>query len=92
MATQTPVEKFRAGQVGCALWENAVSFKGQERMLLKASLSKRYKAEDGTWKSSQSFSRDEIPLAIYCLMMAFAAIVEREKDSQEKAVDEEAVV
>jgi len=32
---------------------------------------RRYKDKDGDWKSSQRFSRNEIPLAIYCLQQAF---------------------
>jgi len=42
----------------------------------------RYKDKDRTWKSSGNFSRNEIPMAVYCLFMAFAAMVE-EKDGEE---------
>jgi hypothetical protein len=34
---------------------------------LKATLERRFKDASGTWKSSNSFSRNEIPLAIHCL-------------------------
>jgi len=40
------------------------------------------KDKDGTWKSSGSFSRNEIPMAVYCLFKAFAAMVE-EKDGED---------
>ena len=32
---------------------------------------------DGTWKTSQSFSRNEIPLAIYMLQRTFEAMIEK---------------
>jgi hypothetical protein len=61
--------------------------------VLKASVSRRYKDRDGNWKSSQSFSRNEIPLAIYCLRKAFEKIIEKEtaQGSSNGSVEEEAV-
>ena len=46
--------------------------------MLKASVERRYKDKDGAWKSSSSFSRNEIPLAVYVLEKAFEAIVSEE--------------
>ena len=71
-----PVKKFRAGTVSAALWENEATVKGKTVTMLKASIERRYRDSSGTWKSSNSFSRNEIPLAIYCLQKAFEAIVE----------------
>jgi hypothetical protein len=76
-----PVKKFQAGSVSCALWENEISVNGSKTLVLKASLQRRYKDKDGTWKSSTSFSRNEIPLAIYCLTQAFKAMVEGDEQS-----------
>ena len=47
--------------------------------MLKATVERRYMDRNGTWKSSQSFSRNEIPLAIYVLQKAFETIIEGEK-------------
>ena len=71
-----PVMKFQAGLLSCALWENEISVNGQQKVVLKASVNRRYKDKDGSWKSSGSFSRNEIPLAIYGLMQAFKVMVE----------------
>ena len=77
MTGQTPVAKFRAGQVSSALWQNDIQVRGQTVKILKASVQRRYKdKETGEWKSSMSFSRNEIPLAIYCLQKAFEKIIE----------------
>ena len=77
-----PVKKFSAGSVSSAIWENDAVVNGKRVGILKATVERRYKDKDGTWKSSGSFSRNEIPLAVYCLIRAFAAMVE-EKDEDE---------
>ena len=72
-----PLKKFSAGSISCALWENEVTTaNGRKVPMLKATIERRYKDRDGTWKSSGSFSRNEIPLAIHCLNKAFEAMVE----------------
>ena len=86
-----PAAKFTAGQVSAAIWENEVTTKnGQKVTMLKATVERRYKDRDGQWKSSGSFSRNEIPLAIYCLQKSFEHIVESRKD-EDGGVEEEAV-
>ena len=76
-----PKMKFRAGSVSSALWENEVRINGDSVVLLKASIERSYKGKDGQWKTSTSFGRNEIPLAIFCLQKAFEAIIEREQAS-----------
>lgn len=51
---------------------------GASKTLLKASVSRRYKDKNSEWKSSQSFSRNEIFLAIHCLSKAVGKIIEEE--------------
>ncbi|HOW74285.1 MAG TPA: hypothetical protein PKY77_27085 [Phycisphaerae bacterium] len=77
-----PVKKFSAGSVSCALWENEATVDGRKVGVLRATVERRYKDKDGTWKSSGSFSRNEIPMAVYCLFKAFAAMVE-ERDAED---------
>ena len=79
MTTQQPLARFRAGQISCAIWENEINVSGTTKTVLKASVSRRYKDRDGEWKSSQSFSRNEILLAIHCLRQAVAKIIEEEQ-------------
>jgi len=50
---------------------------------MKATIDRRYKDKDGTWKSSGSFSRNEIPLAVFCLLKAFAAMAEENEGEEE---------
>jgi len=59
--------------------------------LAKASVNRRYKDSAGNWQSSQSFSRNEIPLAIYVLQKAFEAMIEKPREAKE-ATEEAAEV
>jgi hypothetical protein len=79
MTKQQPVAKVRAGRTSCAVFENNIEVNGQTRTILKATVARRYMDKDGSWKSSNSFSRNEIPVAIYCLIRAFDAMVDRER-------------
>jgi len=93
MQENNPIAKFRAGSVTCAVWENEITVGGQQQKMLKAQVSRRYKDRNGTWKTTQSLSRNEIPLAIYVLGKAFAAMIERPADQDEQGdVEQELVV
>ena len=84
-----PVHKIRAGPVVVALWENDAVVNGRNVSMLKATVERRYKDAGGSWKSSNSFARNDIPLAMYCLQKAFDHIVE--KHAEEEPVSEEVV-
>lgn len=90
MTGQKPIAKFKAGaQVSVAIWENPIEVKGKTVTMLKATVQRRYKDKDGNWKSSQSFSRNEIPLAIYCLQQAFEKMLgENDGDTDNNAEEE----
>ncbi len=61
-------------------------------------MTRRYKDSSGEWRSSGSFSRNEIPMAVYCLQKAFEDILERDNERADKEraengrVDEEVVI
>jgi len=65
------------------LWNNDAVVNGKKASILKATIDRRYKDKDGTWKSSGSFSRNEIPLAVFCLLKAFAAMAEENEGEEE---------
>jgi len=83
MSGQKPVAKYQAGQISAAIWENEISVNGRQVTVLKATVQRRYKDKDGDWKSSGSFSRNEIPLAIYCLEKSFEHMIEGQKDEDD---------
>ena len=83
MANNEPIRKFQAGHVTRAVWENVVTVNGKPQTIVKATVDRRYLGRDGTWKTSQSFSRNEIPLAIYVLQKAFEAMIEKPSEGGE---------
>jgi len=91
MSGQKPLVKFRAGQVSCALWENEINVNGNLKTVLKASIQRRYKTDAG-WKSSTSFGRNEIPLAMFCMARAFDKIIQEETAANGNDSVEEEVV
>jgi len=93
MAGQKPVAKFNAGQVSAAIWPNEITVKnGHKATMLKATVQRRFKDKDGQWKSSGSFARNEIPLAIYCLEKCFEHMIESQKEEINSKVEEEIVM
>lgn len=93
MTGQKPICKIQAGQVSAALWENKVTTKnGNEVDLLKATVQRRFKDKDGNWKSSNSFGRNQIPLAIYCLRKAFEKIIDEQNSNNNSETEEELVM
>jgi len=72
------------------MWENEVTVNGRKINMMKATVERRYRSKDGEWKSSGSFSRNEIPLVQWCLDKAFTAMIEEQSTADEK-VDEEQV-
>ena len=89
--TEQPIAKFRAGQVSCALWENLVDVKGRPMTILKATVERRFKNKSGHWQSSNSYSRNELPLAIWCLQRAFDEIIRRQNESSGETTKEETI-
>jgi|GEM_PF-674934 len=73
--TNTPIKRIVAGSVSAAIWENTVNINGEGRPILKASVNRRYRDGEGQWKTSSTFSRNELPLAILALQQAFEFIV-----------------
>ena len=62
------------------MWENEIQVGGVAKVILKATVNRRYKDRNGDWRSADSFSRNEIPLAVYCLQKAFEAILTTEQN------------
>jgi len=89
---QMPVAKFRAGPVSSAIWENEVQMPRGTVKILKATVQRRYKDKSGTWQSSTSFGRNEIPLAIHCLQKAFEKIIETQNEETGTGTNVEEVI
>jgi hypothetical protein len=81
-----PTKKYNAGSISCALWENDMTMAdGRKVRALKATVERRYKDKDGTWKSSNSFSRNEIQLVVWALQKAYDHMIDH---GNERATDD----
>jgi len=87
-----PVWSTKAGTVTGALWENEISVNGRKVSVLKVTIQRRYRDKDGQWKSSTSFSRNEIPLARFVLQKAYEHMIEGNKDDDNGSVEEEVIM
>ena len=92
--TTAPIAKFKAGQLSSAVWENTMTINGKTVTVLKATVQRRYKDKtSGEWKSSGSFGRNEIPLAIFCLQKALEEIIamQNQASANNNSADEPAM-
>ncbi|MBT4820311.1 MAG: hypothetical protein HOJ57_28600 [Lentisphaerae bacterium] len=88
-----PVTKFVAGGVSAALWRNTLKLRnGQEIETLSASLERRYKDQNGDWKSSGSFGSNDIPKAMLVLSKAYDYMVSKGSDDGQVVTEEEVVM
>lgn len=90
MEEDKPIAKFQAGAVTCALWQNRVNIDGRTTTILKATVGRRYQDRDGIWQTSQSFSRNEVPMAIHVLQKAFEAMLEKTPEQEIRDATEDA--
>ena len=90
MEQDKPIAKFQAGAVSCAVWQNRVNIDGRTTTILKAAVSRRYQNRDGIWQTSQSFSRNEVPMAIYVLQKAFEVMLEKTPEQEIREATEDA--
>ncbi len=84
-----PEMKTSAGSVSCALWENVTTTADGKRIpLLSASIERRFKDSSGVWKSVNSYNRNELPQAIWCLLQAYGYMIKHANKSESGAQHE----
>ena len=75
---EEPWRRFESGIISCALWKGHGRLNGRSVTVLTATVERRCKAKDGSWKSGDSFDRSDIPRVIYNLQRAYEVMVEEE--------------
>ena len=76
--TQRPVKVFRSRGVSASVFENQAKAGEREVTFHKVSLQRTYRDADGQFKTTTSFSRDDLPIARHVLQQAWAFILETE--------------
>ncbi len=80
----SPVAQFKAGTVAVAIWENQTDIDGKAVTALKVAIQRKYKGKRrDEWIFSNSFGRNDIPLAIFCLQKALEYIIDRQNKASE---------
>ena len=72
--TNKPVKKIRVGSVTATIW-------AQEGGFYTANLERSYKDKEGNWKSTNSFSVDDLVVAAKVATMAADAIIALQSDA-----------
>jgi len=80
-----PEKRFRCGGCEAAVFENEINRDGKTGKIKKVSFQKRYKSNDGEWKSTHSLDINEIPKAILALSKAYEYLVLGESSEEEKS-------
>ena len=72
MSKEQPVKKFKVGGVQVAVWANRVPNKeGQDDVLYSVTIERRYKDEQGNWRSASSFRTGDLPKLLFGLTKAY---------------------
>jgi hypothetical protein len=77
MFQRKPVHEIKLGAIRAAVWENHA---GQTDVWFNVTVSRLYKTGT-TWGQSNAFRRDDLPLAIKAMEMAYAWIWEHQAAS-----------
>ena len=81
MGPNRPIHEIRLGCIRAAIWQNEK--KGGEAWF-NVTPSRLYKDDDGSWKDTVSFRRDDLPIVAKALDMAYQWIWTQEKVTVEE--------
>ena len=83
MENNKPVKEFRAGQIKATIWENEKkNGKGETVKYKSVNIEKSYKDDDGNWKTSNTFFREDIPKLQLVAAKAFEYISLTESEEE----------
>ena len=73
-----PERVFRIGLVSASVFVNEIDGDDGKRKVRNVRLQRRYRDEDGDWKSTSTFGLAELPQAITVIQMAMNHVAEQE--------------
>ena len=80
-----PIRRFKAGAISASVFENLTMIKGVETKMYNVVVSKTYKGDDDSWKSTNSFSVFyELPKVILVLKKAYEFVVTNSSAEKEE--------
>lgn len=91
-APKQPAKKFRGIRgISVALWKNVTQKKGESVFWYVATPDKRYRDENGIWRSTNGFTVMDLPVLIVLFIMAYVWMVIVHDDDREPMQDFPAV-
>lgn len=82
-STNQPTGKLRLGAINAAIWANQTG--GEGRTIYSVTFDRRYKAADDSWKSADSFGRDDLLKLAKLADMVHSRIVEMQQADRSNA-------
>ena len=70
-----PEQRFRCGGCETAIFENEISKGGSTVKVKKVAFQKRYRNDNGEWKTTYSLDVNDLPKAILALSKAYEYLV-----------------
>ena len=83
--TTKPLEEVRIGAVKAAIWRNVADMGNNSRPMYSVTFQRLYRDGDNAWKSTESFSRDDLLLLAKVAERAFDRIHEIQQAGQGSA-------
>ncbi|MFC1762816.1 hypothetical protein ACFL6U_12155 [Planctomycetota bacterium] len=78
------LKEFRSGSIQASVWENITVENGQTKRRRSVKIQKQYRDEEGVYKDTKTFFRDDIPRLILVAQKAYEHIALTEsKDAME---------
>lgn len=71
---------IRIGSISCSVFRNTIDTKDGPKEFHTANLQRRYRNDEGNWKTKNTFSLVDLPVAIAVLQRAFEFIASKEAD------------
>ena len=75
-----PIKTFKAGGVCASVFKNEQQSEGSSYPVYRVVLDRTYKAQDGSWKSTNGYGAYDIAKAMVVLQKAFDFIVSTDHD------------
>jgi hypothetical protein len=73
-----PEKVFRIGSVTASVFVNEIETDAGKRRIRSVALQRRYRDDDGEWKSSNSFGLGELPQALTAIDLALKFVANKE--------------
>ena len=74
-----PIQKFKAGGVQAAIWNNEAEKDGEKTEFQSVTLQRIYKDKAGEWKTAASFKATDLPKAMVVLGKAYEFLTLKEE-------------